>query len=181
VRFHLLGQAGPRYCGTYYRGSHVSDINKMMVVFRSDKSTVRRGFRAKLSFLRASDIAYAIHDRGFTYTGQVNYTVRYKACLRWDKVRRCPIGFDRGQYRKGLGRHNYCRNPTRTEQPWCYTDAKLCAVDFCDVSGLYTCHDISARCAQKIIENHNYCSQDPLAFEVCHKTCGFCEQDENSL
>ena len=45
-------------------------------------------------------------------------------------------------YQTGLGKHSYCRNPTGAEQPWCYTDAKLCRTGLCDVSGVceYTKH-----------------------------------------
>lgn len=76
-------------------------------------------------------------NRGKNYRGCQNYTVTGKPCQKWSSqsphshVYR-PRGIDTstwgGRLRKedsrGLGNHNYCRNPSGHNQLWCYTNLR---------------------------------------------------------
>ena len=74
---------------------------------------------------------------GIGYTGTLSTTKSGKTCQRWDATTphypssraRDPDNFPE----KSLsGAENYCRNPTGSQQPWCYTTDNTTRWDWCN-------------------------------------------------
>ncbi|CAB9515896.1 Apolipoprotein(a) (Fragment) [Seminavis robusta] len=68
------------------------------------------------------------------YRGNISWTAQGIPCQRWDSDE--PHGHvNRPEERpgKGLGAHNYCRNPGADERAWCYTTSDTVRWAYCDV------------------------------------------------
>ena len=95
---------------------------------------------------------------GADYRGKVAATKDGDACLSWTvkvKPNGGAVGLWTGSSKaasKGLGEHNYCRNPDNEDSPWCYTAKSdtaprfgLCTVqaakaaDFCKGTSVHAC------------------------------------------
>ncbi|XP_070544790.1 plasminogen-like isoform X2 [Ptychodera flava] len=68
------------------------------------------------------------------YRGTISQTTSGKRCQKWTSQSphthmRTPENYPN----KGLGDHNYCRNPDGEEKPWCYTASSNTRWEFCDV------------------------------------------------
>ncbi|KAJ6669067.1 hypothetical protein lerEdw1_007876, partial [Lerista edwardsae] len=92
-------------------------------------------FRGKFCEIGPED---CFKENGFTYRGNVSWTVLQKTCLHWNS--HLPLESNHNAFMEnadfyGLGDHNFCRNPDGDEKPWCFVnvDNKL-KWDFCDVS-----------------------------------------------
>ncbi|XP_076599319.1 plasminogen activator, urokinase a isoform X2 [Chaetodon auriga] len=65
---------------------------------------------------------------GSSYRGSVSESAYSNRCLNWNRFIN-PWGTS-----KGLGNHNYCRNPDHSLMPWCYVRRGRRSVkEFCDV------------------------------------------------
>ncbi|KAM7385668.1 hypothetical protein PAMP_001737 [Pampus punctatissimus] len=63
---------------------------------------------------KASDGERCQSGNGSSYRGFVSKSASGHRCLRWNRFKN-PWG-----PLKGIGRHNYCRNPDQDVMPWCY-------------------------------------------------------------
>ena len=90
--------------------------------------------KKKFTPLIKCDESNRTSNRGKNYRGCQNFTVTGKPCQKWSKQSPHRHGFFPGsigrswgeRVRKedgrGLGNHNYCRNPSGHNQLWCYTN-----------------------------------------------------------
>ena len=66
------------------------------------------------------------------YRGCQNKTRTGKTCQKWTSQSPHRHSRTPGRYRgKGLGNHNYCRNPDGESTIWCYTTNKSKRWEFC--------------------------------------------------
>jgi len=73
--------------------------------------------------------------KGLGYTGTKSTTRSGKTCQNWSEQTPHKHGFTEanGYWEKGLGDHNYCRNPSaKYTETWCYTTSST-RWDWCDV------------------------------------------------
>ncbi|KAJ8306030.1 hypothetical protein KUTeg_016575 [Tegillarca granosa] len=179
LRYYLIGQPGVAYCGEDFKESVISQTNLMGVTFETDLKGTRRGFKARITLRKDDDLCYSSKDKGKTYRGTVSYTRSFKKCLPWSKVTHCRHNlFDINDLDTQL-ESNYCRNPGDGTKPWCYVESYQCMRDYCDVCNLEKCYDVFDDCTELIASNKNFCQTDENAFHGCHKSCGFCEKDDN--
>ncbi|XP_070545383.1 uncharacterized protein [Ptychodera flava] len=76
---------------------------------------------------------YALEDGG-DYRGRMFVTSSGQICKNWSSLD--PSKFKvtpSTEPGKGLGDHNYCRNPTGKSTPWCYTSDKIEVYERCAV------------------------------------------------
>uniref|UniRef100_A0A7S2MNW0 Kringle domain-containing protein n=1 Tax=Alexandrium andersonii TaxID=327968 RepID=A0A7S2MNW0_9DINO len=67
-------------------------------------------------------------NKGADYEGLLHMTTSGRTCKNWLKEGTYPATT------KGIGNHNYCRNPTGSkDKPWCYTLDPAIAWEYCDV------------------------------------------------
>jgi len=71
---------------------------------------------------------------GADYRGSDSRTTSGLECLPWTTLDRNihTVTIDRYPDH-GLGEHNYCRNPDRSKQAWCYTSRTKNKYDYCDI------------------------------------------------
>ncbi|XP_023679170.2 kremen protein 1-like [Paramormyrops kingsleyae] len=86
---------------------------------------------------------------GEDYRGQQNQTSLHNGlqCLYWNETLQHPynsVKFPNGE--RGLGPHNYCRNPDGDVGPWCYIADnedgvywKYCQITTCEMPGNFGC------------------------------------------
>ncbi|KAL2083058.1 hypothetical protein ACEWY4_020831 [Coilia grayii] len=82
----------------------------MVLIAQSEQSVQRRR-----PWGRRSD--ECVNGKGHDYRGLVSTTTSGRVCANWNSV--VDVYASR-YYRKGLGRHNYCRNPDGRRAPWCW-------------------------------------------------------------
>ena len=73
---------------------------------------------------------------GVDYRGFVNTTTSGKTCAAWTAQSphaHATYNTPETTPGKGLGSHNYCRNPDNSLRPWCYTTDSSSRREFCDV------------------------------------------------
>ena len=76
-------------------------------------------------------------NNSVNYRGTLNQTVSGKTCQNW--TWQSPHKHDRTPWNsrfryKGLGNHNYCRNPDGESQFWCYTTDRRKRWEKCDIN-----------------------------------------------
>lgn len=72
---------------------------------------------------------------GAYYTGNLNKTHRGLTCQNWTS--QSPHSHSRtarNYPNRGIGNHNYCRNPDGESRLWCYTDNRGYRWDFCNTN-----------------------------------------------
>ncbi|XP_033126969.1 zinc metalloproteinase nas-7-like isoform X2 [Anneissia japonica] len=76
-----------------------------------------------------------ITNNGFNYRGTLDYTVSGVTCQRWSSnwPHSHQLFTQTNVNDKGLGDHNYCRNPDGRERPWCFTTKKKPTWQYCDL------------------------------------------------
>ncbi|XP_053306979.1 urokinase-type plasminogen activator [Spea bombifrons] len=76
-------------------------------------------------------------DTGFDYRGIASKTSHGRDCLPWDSVDIRHHYFNtqkKDAFVLGLGKHNFCRNPSKGLKPWCYfKNGKKIAAMPCDL------------------------------------------------
>ncbi|XP_077865068.1 uncharacterized protein LOC102808261 [Saccoglossus kowalevskii] len=93
---------------------------------------------------------------GIDYRGNINRTVSGRICQKWSDQfpHRHQMKPENHRPTKGLGDHNYCRNPNGDKKPWCYTTdpdvrrescnagvyRNICTKDYCP-SDSFICDD----------------------------------------
>ncbi|OHU85143.1 MULTISPECIES: hypothetical protein [Pseudoalteromonas] len=119
---------------TYYKCSiHGTAEKKGEVSFSVDFSAVRSARNVTETYLD-------IH--GMDYRGNINRTINGHTCQYWDaqypQVHSYSPQTTPG---KGLGFHNYCRNPdsnvTNSNKPWCFTTTVGTRWEYCNVAEHY--------------------------------------------
>jgi len=71
---------------------------------------------------------------GADYRGTVSRSRSGLECIVWSSLDRDIHTVTVDIYPdSGLGDHNYCRNPDRSKQAWCYTNQSRNAFDLCDI------------------------------------------------
>lgn len=68
-------------------------------------------------------------DKGADYQGLKEFSASGRTCANWLDQKEGPTG-------KGIGNHNYCRNPTpgKKNKPWCFTADPAKEWEYCEVS-----------------------------------------------
>ena len=77
-------------------------------------------------------------EKGTDYNGVVNTTISGRTCQRWNtksphdpsSTAKNPLNFPEKSL---LAAENYCRNPTGSRSPWCYTTDPDKEWDYCDI------------------------------------------------
>ncbi|GFR73873.1 class A Scavenger Receptor (SRCR domain) with Serine Protease domain [Elysia marginata] len=103
-------------------------------------------------------------DDGANYRGEVAETQMGAHCLSWAHSLMVNASTHQG---KGLGDHNFCRNPDGASKPWCWVDHARLRIGFCKIP---TCSAISELPATTpatpdVTECPNkefYCSRDKI-------------------
>ncbi|GFS26660.1 metalloendopeptidase [Elysia marginata] len=165
VGYWRRGQPGIKICGKRWDKTIVS-INNTIHLRLSTFGDSSSGFTATIKLVRYADLCYAASDRGMTYDGDVSFTRHFEPCLPWAEVSHCEIHpFIKDSFTTIL-EGNKCRNPHQGTgfQPWCYTKAKNCLRNYCDVCLIGKRFDLSDNCAQLKTDGH--CS-----LKYCAKTC----------
>ncbi|XP_069125491.1 LOW QUALITY PROTEIN: uncharacterized protein [Argopecten irradians] len=86
--------------------------------------------------LRTNDID-CYEGNGAGYRGNMDLTVRGSPCQNWTVSDRIN---PQTHPNKGLGAHNFCRNPDNEVRPWCWVDADKVQFGYCP---LFPCTDLS--------------------------------------
>ena len=77
---------------------------------------------------------YTDSQKGRDYRGRVSQTTSGKTCQRWTTQEPHSHSYTPAQHpNKGLGEHNFCRNPDGRSKPWCYTTDSGTKWGYCDV------------------------------------------------
>lgn len=170
IRYGLIGQPGPKYCGNYIGRTVRSFFNTVVLVFRTDNKQLASdtGFSVTATLFKpATDECYEPSTKGVHYRGTKDYTRSMRPCLHWAQAPNCNhSAFDVRDFGSGLDK-NFCRNPDFTAKPWCYTDTS-CERDYCDVCNIEAVYD----------REHNLCSasvcsqsRDQILALGCAATC----------
>ena len=74
-------------------------------------------------------------SKGAEYRGNVSQTESGRTCQNWSSQspHKQPFQLDDGERNRGLGDHNYCRNPDGETRPWCFTTDEDKKWERCDV------------------------------------------------
>jgi len=74
-----------------------------------------------------------LNDNGESYRGYQDRTVSGKRCQKWtDQAPHKHSNTPSSKPGKGLGDHNYCRNPDGSDTIWCYTNDYNKKWEFCE-------------------------------------------------
>ncbi|XP_062375456.1 tissue-type plasminogen activator-like isoform X3 [Sardina pilchardus] len=77
-----------------------------------------------------------VRGKGQQYRGTVSMTVYGSRCINWNRV---VDVYSTRYYGKGLGHHNYCRNPDNRRAPYCWVKKQGFPVrEFCNLPRCYT-------------------------------------------
>lgn len=90
------------------------------------------------SFILPFSACVQSRGQGGFYRGTIDLTESGKRCMNWTDV----AGFVKRYPDKGIGEHNYCRNPDGRIRPWCFFRNPGGRVDwgYCDCKqGRTTC------------------------------------------
>ncbi|XP_071949879.1 zinc metalloproteinase nas-4-like [Antedon mediterranea] len=76
-----------------------------------------------------------VKNNGTEYRGTLDYTVSGVTCQRWSAnwPHRHTFYTESNIENKGLGDHNFCRNPNNRARPWCFTTKKRRRWQYCDL------------------------------------------------
>jgi len=104
------------------------------------------------SFMYYSYSCMRAENLGAGYRGSINTTQSGYECQRWDEqsphahsIHLNPV--------KGIGEHNFCRNPDGEPRPWCYTTELTPRWDLCDVPYCTTIDNDSLLPVLKMLQN----------------------------
>lgn len=101
-------------------------------------------------------------DNGVDYRGYQDTTVSGKKCQKWTE--QAPHKHDNTpskQPGKGLGNHNYCRNPNNEKSIWCYTNDPNKEWEYCDID-MYSGNQDTTKTGLKC---QSWTSQEPHKHE----------------
>ncbi|XP_029365598.1 phosphoinositide-3-kinase-interacting protein 1 [Echeneis naucrates] len=83
-----------------------------------------------------------MRSSGVEYRGEQQSSTAGLTCLNWSNTSRDYDVQIHPDSQKGVGDHNYCRNPDSSERPWCYiagpdgaVQRQFCAIDTCKEAG----------------------------------------------
>ncbi|XP_060076806.1 uncharacterized protein LOC132556410 [Ylistrum balloti] len=92
---------------------------------------------------------------GEGYRGQVNVTIGGLLCQNWMLSATRNTGTDPN---KGLGDHNWCRNPDNDVRPWCWTNVNADEFAYCGIAQCHTNQTSKSRPAvQECPSGHFHC------------------------
>ncbi|KAI4886092.1 hypothetical protein NFI96_020200 [Prochilodus magdalenae] len=92
-------------------------------------------------------------SNGSEYRGTVSETARGNRCLNWSRFQQR----EHVAASKGLGKHNYCRNPDNSPMPWCIVKRgarlvrEFCTIPKCEPKRKTTCGEQSSNMLFKIV------------------------------
>ena len=76
-------------------------------------------------------------EKGVGYRGTLDKTSSGARCQRWDKQKPYSHSYTPENYPNAGLQNNYCRNPSGSSKPWCYTVTSkrwaYCDVPMCNV------------------------------------------------
>uniref|UniRef100_UPI0037E7EC9B plasminogen activator, urokinase a n=1 Tax=Semicossyphus pulcher TaxID=241346 RepID=UPI0037E7EC9B len=103
-------------------------ILTILAVFSLDVAFSRRSSKRRWSPEPRGNNNQCRSGDGSSYRGSVSQSAKGRKCLNWNWFT-SPRGAS-----KGLGDHNYCRNPDQSLMPWCRVRREGRIVrDFCDI------------------------------------------------
>ncbi|XP_006629273.1 neurotrypsin isoform X2 [Lepisosteus oculatus] len=87
-------------------------------------------FGSDVSFILPFTDCIQSKGRAGYYDGSIDVTESGVKCMNWSDI----TGFEERYPRKGLGRHNFCRNPDGRIRPWCFFRNNRGRIDwgYCD-------------------------------------------------
>ena len=165
VRYVRPGQPGLTFCGPKWEKTTIS-INNTIHMRLSTYGDSTSHFTATIKLLKDSDLCYERSDRGMTYSGDVSFTRDFEPCLDWSQVTHCEMHPFKTDKFNTILEGNKCRNPDQNTgfQPWCYTQAKNCIRNYCDVCLVVKRYDRANNCAE--LKAAGKCNM-----KRCAKTC----------
>ena len=109
-------------------------------------NTMRALPPCRLAFVGSTDPECFMMTDGADYRGSVAKTKTGRTCLPWSQQTKAAGGSgfwtgSRGAADKGVGDHNYCRNPDGEPGAWCYTTSSSTRYEYCEVGS------VAATCA----------------------------------
>ncbi|KAG8517412.1 Hyaluronan-binding protein 2 [Galemys pyrenaicus] len=135
----LITQSPPYYrcaCKHPYKSPDCSTGDPFWVIH----ATCSRSHHLACS-LQGPDDCYV--GDGYSYRGKVSKTVNQHSCLHWNShllLQENYNMFMEDAEARGIGEHNFCRNPDGDQKPWCFIKVNKAKVkwEYCDVTACST-------------------------------------------
>lgn len=114
------------------------------------------------------------HGNGTDYRGTRAVSTKGSHCLKWSKSRKIN---PRTHPDKGLGDHNYCRNPDNDTRPWCWTNYRRNLFGYCDIP---KCPDVpvSTTPEPEITQPTTKTTTTPIPSTTTPEQSIYCPKDE---
>ncbi|KAA0708338.1 Plasminogen [Triplophysa tibetana] len=74
-----------------------------------------------------------MHSKGEDYRGKISITESGHICQRWDSQTARQFGYDISLLPQKNLEENYCRNPSESPRPWCFTTDPNKYFEFCSI------------------------------------------------
>ena len=117
------------WCYTSDPGTRWERCNVPFCITASNYSeNANNGLGEDLHFQSKEKFRECLPTDGSAYAGQTNTTESGLSCQQW------PDDIPHDHDYTYVGEHNYCRNPSDSDKPWCYTTDPNKRWEYCDLS-----------------------------------------------